>query len=71
MVESQPSKLLVAGSSPVSRSIKFFTYVIKSQKVEKYYIGSTSDIENWSRGLYNKCNSEFISESKISFLVKK
>ena len=46
MVESQPSKLLVAGSSPVSRSGEekiFVVYILKSKSVERYYIGSSGD----------------------------
>ncbi len=47
MVESQPSKLLVAGSSPVSRSRKlaYTVYILKSTKAERYYIGSTENLE--------------------------
>ena len=60
MVESQPSKLLVAGSSPVSRSMKYYVYILKSQKDERFYIGSTSDVDkriefhNSSRARYTK-----------------
>ena len=47
MVESQPSKLLVAGSSPVSRSRirMFFVYILKSKIIDRHYIGQTSNLE--------------------------
>ena len=44
MVESQPSKLLVASSSLVSRSMSFSVYILKSTVADVYYIGSTQDV---------------------------
>ena len=45
LVESQPSKLLVAGSSPVSRSMKYFVYILESKSRDRFYIGSTENLD--------------------------
>ena len=54
MVESQPSKLLVAGSSPVSRShsivaasgsSSYCVYILSSEKDGSFYVGSTEHLE--------------------------
>ena len=44
VVECRPSKPIVAGSNPVSRSI-WFVYALRSRKDGWLYIGMTSDLE--------------------------
>ena len=44
VVESRPSKPMVAGSNPVSRSM-WFVYALRSRKDGWLYIGMTSDLE--------------------------
>ena len=45
MVEHQPSKLRVAGSSLVSRSMKKIGVYILECRNKSYYIGSTDDLD--------------------------
>ncbi len=45
MVERLLAKEEVAGSSPVSRSKMFVTYVLRSIKTGRFYIGSTGNLE--------------------------
>lgn len=45
MVELHVANVVVAGSSPVSRSFKvFFTYIIYSTARDRYYVGHCEDI---------------------------
>ena len=44
VVESRPSKPMVAGSNPVSRS-SWVVYALRSRKDRRLYIGLTSNLE--------------------------
>ncbi len=44
VVESRPSKPMVAGSNPVSRST-WFVYALRSRKDGALYVGMTSNLE--------------------------
>ncbi len=41
VAECQLPKLNVAGSTPVSRSTRFFVYILHSSTLDRYYIGMT------------------------------